>query len=208
MMTSKKRNLIPYRFGMTGKWRSDFDPKESHVKRIMKVLQLEENELICKVCRHYIINFIPNPVAQEDLYWIMSCFPSTDNSPVRVSIWFPEVFNIHAGGYYYSSNDELGCLVFAHEDYFDNSYKQQLRDVVRGLRFAPGYRFQTGIRSQLAVFMPLTSYFDFVENEIVYESIRVHNYELTRKGKSPFRGHNYEFVRFLFGDDSYLKEWK
>lgn len=205
-MAQRDRNLVSYKFGVTGKWRSDFDFRESHVKRIRKLTELKECDLICKVCRHYIINFIPDPISNEDVYWIMSCYPSTDRSPVRISIWFPEVFNIHEGGHYYHSGNELGCMVFVHEDYYDNPFKQHLRDEVRGLRFAPGYRFQTGILQQLAVFIPLTSYFDFVTDEIVHESIRVHNYELTVKGKSPFRGHNYEFVRYLFGDDSCLEE--
>lgn len=197
---------IPYEFGVTGHWREDFDIKASHIKRLKKLYALEESDLITKVCKHYISHFIPNPVTEERRYWIITCFPSTDKSPIRISIWFPEVFNIHQSGHYYNYSGELSCMIFVHTDYFDTPFKQHLKEEIPGLHFSTGYRFRTGIEKQLAVFMPLSSYFDFIKNDVVYESIRVHNYELTLKGKSPFRGHNYALVRTLFGALSFLED--
>lgn len=196
---------IPYEFGITGRWREDFDVKASHVKRLKKLYTLEDSDLIIRVCKHYISHFIPNPVAEERRYWIITCFPSTDKSPIRISIWFPEVFNIHQSGHYYNYNKGLYCMVFVHDDYFDTSFKQYLKTKISGLHFSIGYRFKTGIKHQLAVFMPLSSYFDFINNDVVYQSIRAHNYELTLKGKSPFRGHNYALVRTLFDNTSPLE---
>lgn len=196
--------FIPYEFGINGNWNSAFDPKPSHTKRLRKLLKLEEADLILKICKHYISNFIPDAVKNEDTYWIISCYPSTDKSPVRVSIWFPEVFNISSNYVRYS--DELHCMVFVHSDYMGTDVRRELEEKVPGLLFYPGYRFVTGIKEQLAVFMPLNSYFDFVKDERVYEAVRAHNYELTLKGRTPFkRGHNHEFVRYLFGDESWLE---
>lgn len=197
----KAQKIIPYQFGLTGQHlRNDFEVSESKGKRLAKLLKMEEADLIIGVCKHYLCNFIPDLVENENRYWIISCFPSTDNSPVRVSIWFPEVFNIHFGGHYFSHGDELQCMVFVHRDYIDSKIKKTVEKSVKGLRFVPGYRFVTGIEDQLAVFMPLSSYFSFVENGTIFESVRTHNYELTMKGKTPFKkGHNYAFVRYLLG---------
>lgn len=192
---------IRYQFGLTGQpLRDGFELSESKGKRLARLLKMKEADLIVKVCRHYICNFIPDPVENENKYWIISCFPSTDDSPVRVSIWFPEVFNIHFGGRYYSRGKELQCMVFVHRDYIDKKVEKDIQKRTKGFQFVPGYRFVTGIEQQLAAFMPLKSYFSFADNETVFESIRAHNYELTRKGKTPFKkGHNYAFVRYLLG---------
>lgn len=191
---------IPYRFGLTNQPFSPFDPKEKNEKRLGKLLALKEADLIVGVCRHYISNFVPEPIENENIYWIISCFPSTDRAPVRLSIWFPEVFNITPGRKYFGHTDELQCMVFVHNEFWDSKAKRRAEKKIGGLFFHPGYRFVTGIAQQLAVFMPLEAYFRFVEDEQAFESIRAHNYELTLKGKSPFRkGHNYEFVRYLFG---------
>ena len=198
---------LPYDFGVKGLWSEYYEPKGSHIKRIQKLLKLPEKDLILAVCKHYIQHFIPSPIQNEEKYWIISCFPSTDCSPVRVSIWFPEVFNIHLAGDYYSHGEGLHCMIFVHTDYWDDTLKKQISGLFPKLYFAPSYRFVTGIDQQLAIFMPLDSYFDFVSHEVVYESIRVHNYELSLKGKTPFKkGHNPEFVRYIFGDVSVLDE--
>lgn len=192
------KKQIPYQFGFTNQPLKFFDPKEKNQKRLEKLLKLKESPLILRICRHYISHFIPDPVQNENEYWIISCFPSTDHSPVRVSIWFPEVFNISSARQYFGYLDRWQCMVFAHADYLDKAIKTELEEEIEGLHFRPGYRFVTGINQQLAAFMPLESYFKFVANETIYESIRAHNYELTLKGRSPFKkGHNYEFVRHL-----------
>lgn len=163
---------------------------------------MEESGLIFDICRHYISHFIPDAVRNENEYWIISCFPSTDGSPVRVSIWFPEVFNISR--HYVRFSNDFYCMVFLHSDYMDAVIKAELEEKIEGLIFS-AYRFRTGIKEQLATFMPLNSYFEFLKDERVYESIRAHNYELTLKGRTPFKkGHNYEFVRTLFGDKKFL----
>lgn len=191
---------IPYQFGISNHPLKPFDIDEKKAKRLGKLLKMKDADLIVKICRHYISSFIPNPIESENEYWIISCFPSTDNSPVRVSIWFPEVFNIHQGNHYFSHDEQLHCMVFVHTDYLDDSIKAGLEDKVKGLQFVPGYYFPTGIDKQLAAFLPISSYFSFVQDEVVFESIRAHNYELTLKGRTPFkRGHNYGFVRYLFG---------
>lgn len=89
-------------------------------------------------------------------------------------------------------------MVFVHSDYLDEQAKAAIIRQTDGLTFQPGYRFATGIDGQLAAFMPLESYFYFVKDERVFEGIRAHNYELTLKGRTPFKkGHNYGFVRLL-----------
>lgn len=189
---------IPYQFGISIQHLKPFDVNEQKARRLEKLLKLKEADLIVKICKHYLCNFIPAPVEHEDIYWIMSCFPSTDHSPVRISIWFPEVFNIHQANHYYNHTQNLHCLVFTHADYFDSQTKRVLERKIKGLRFHPEYRFITGIDKQLAAFLPITSYFPFVEDERIFESIRSHNYELTLKGRTPFKkGHNYSFVRYL-----------
>lgn len=209
-MISKKsypvKNLLPYEFGITGHWHSAFDLNASRLKRLRKLTQQEESEEVLKVCQHYISHFIPTPVENEAKYWIISCFPSTDKSWVRVSIWFPEVFNISASRNYFGNDDRLQVMIFVHREFLDADLKEEMQRKIRGLRWVPYYRFQTGIDAQLGVFLPLSSYFDFVKDERIYESIRAHNYELSSKGKTPFkRGHSFEFVRYLFGDESYLE---
>lgn len=201
------KNLIPYEFGVTGHWHSAFDPKASRQKRVRKLLRQDSAALVTDICQHYIAHFIPNPVENEALYWIISCYPSTDKSLVRVSIWFPEVFNISAAKNYFGYGDRLQCMVFLHRDFVDLELKEQLKEKIPGLRFIGAYKFRTGIDRQLAVFLPLESYFEFVSDERIYEAARVHNYELSLKGKTPFkRGHNYEFVRYLYGDSSYVED--
>lgn len=196
----KKKTFIPYEFGLSGAPPKFFDVKEKNGKRLEKLLKLDQAPLITKICKHYISNFIPLPIEHENEYWIISCYPSTDNSPARVSIWFPEVFNIAPARQYYGYTDMLQCMVFVHSDFIDQKARKELEKKVKGLHFRPGYRFITGIDEQLAAFMPLDSYFDFVEDERVYEGARAHNYELTLKGRTPFKkGHNYEFVRYLLG---------
>ncbi len=195
------KKQIPYQFGFTNEPLKLFDPRENNQKRLQKLLKLKESDLIIEICRHYISHFIPDPIQNENEYWIISCFPSTDHSPVRVSIWFPEVFNISPARQYFGHTDQWQCMVFVHTDYLDKALETDLESRIEGLHFRPGYRFVTGIRQQLAAFMPLKSYFKFVENEIIYESVRAHNYELTLKGRSPFKkGHNYEFVRYLMDE--------
>lgn len=192
------KKQIPYEFGFPNQPLKLFDPKEKNRKRLEKLLKLEQSDLIIKICRHYINHFIPDPINNEDEYWIMSCFPSTDNSPVRVSIWFPEVFNISSAQQYFGYGNALQCMVFVHTDYLDKGIMRDLESKLKGLHFRPGYRFVTGIDKQLAAFMPLGDYFAFVEDECIYEAIRAHNYELTLKGRTPFKkGHNFEFVRYL-----------
>lgn len=190
---------IPYQFGINDRLFKPFDVNEKNAKRLERLLKMKDAELITMICKHYISNFIPDPVQNENEYWIISCFPSTDRSPVRVSIWFPEVFNIAFAKSYFGHTDDLQCMVFVHRDYFTDASLRKAERKVKGLFFHPGYRFVTGIDEQLAAFMPLGSYFPFVENENSYESIRAHNYELSLKGRTPFKkGHNYEFVRHLF----------
>lgn len=192
------KHHIPYQFGMSNQPFKPFDADEKKRKRLEKLLKLNEAPLITKICKHYLSNFIPDMIENENEYWIISCFPSTDHSPVRVSIWFPEVFNISPANHYFGNTDKLQCMVFTHTDYLDGTTKREMMRKTRGLFFQPGYRFTTGINEQLAAFMPLTSYFSFVEDERIFESIRAHNYELTLKGRTPFKkGHNYEFVRYL-----------
>lgn len=193
------KRQIPYEFGVTGTPFKPYDVNAKKAKRLEKLLQMDDADLIVKVCKHYINHFIPCPIENENEYWIISCFPATDNTPVRVSIWFPEVFNIHQPRHYYNYGDELNCMVFLHSDFLDESIMENVKQNVRGLTFRPGYRFVTGIPKQMAAFMPLSSYFDFVRDDTIYEGIRTHNYELTLKGRSPFKkGHNYGFVRYLF----------
>lgn len=194
------KKQIPYQFGLSSGPLKPFDGKERNGRRLEKLLKLDDADLIIKICRHYIENFIPDAITNEDEYWIISCFPSTDNSPVRISIWFPEVFNIAHSERYFGYSSGLQCMVFVHSDFVNDDLKHRLESRVKGLHFNARYRFITGIPEQLAAFMPLQSYFDFVSDEAIYESIRAHNYELTLKGKSPFKkGHNYEFVRYLLG---------
>lgn len=189
---------IPYEFGITKSLLKPFDSDEKKLKKLNRLLDLKEIDLIKKICKHYINHFIPLPAENENKYWIISCYPSTDNSPVRISIWFPEVFNIHVPGHYYNRSSQLNCMVFVHDEFLDRQMKATLLRKINGLEFHPEYRFVTGIREQLAAFMPLESYFSFVADENIYEAIRAHNYELTLKGKTPFKkGHNYNFVRYL-----------
>lgn len=196
----KLKQFIPYQFGISNQPMKPFDVREKNAKRLERLLRLEKAPLITKICKHYISNFIPSPVQNENEYWIISCYPSTDLSPVRVSIWFPEVFNITTAGHYFGRGEQLQCMVFVHRDYFDDKTTREIKGKTPGLFFQPGYRFITGIDEQLAAFMPLESYFTFVSNEQVFESVRAHNYELTLKGRSPFKkGHNYSFVRYLLG---------
>lgn len=195
------KHFIPYQFGISTTSLKPFDVKEKNAKRLEKLLQLKEAPLISKICKHYISHFIPNPVENENEYWIISCYPSTDRSPVRISIWFPEVFNIAPKNHYFGYGDELQCMVFVHRDYLDEKAKREILKKTPGLFFQPGYRFVTGIDEQLAAFMPLHSYSGFVEDERIYESVRAHNYELSLKGRTPFKkGHNYAFVRYLLNE--------
>lgn len=189
---------IPYQFGISNQPLKLFDVNEQKARRLEKLLKLKEADLIVKICRHYICHFIPDPIENENEYWIMSCFPSTDHSPVRVSIWFPEVFNIHQGNHYFAQTENLQCLVFLHIDYLDNQTIREIKYKTKGLHFHSEYRFQTGINEQLAAFLPIKSYFSFIDDERIFESIRAHNYELMLKGRTPFKkGHNFSFVRYL-----------
>ncbi len=192
------KQFIPYQFGFSSKPWKPFDEDEKKIKKLEKLLKLGTIDKIAAICKHYISNFIPSPIENENKYWIISCYPSTDNSPVRVSIWFPEVFNIHTPGHYYNHSDQLRCMVFVHSGFLIKKSKTEISGRIQGIEFRPGYRFVTGIEEQLAVFMPIDSYFSFVNNENIYEAIRAHNYELTLKGKTPFKkGHNFSFVRYL-----------
>ncbi len=196
------KSPLPYEFGTSGPWSTAYDSKPGHLSRLNRLTGLDEATIIKKICRHYIANFIPSPVENEDIYWIISCFPSTDRSPIRISIWFPEVFNITPAHKYFGRGEKLQCMVFVHDAFLDDHAKKILTQSVKGLFFVPAYRFRTGIPEQLAAFMPLDSYFDFVADEAIYEGIRTHNYELSLKGRTPFKkGHNYELVRYLFGFD-------
>lgn len=192
------KHPIPFQFGFTSKALRPFDIDEKKARRLEKLLKLKEAGSISKICKHYISNFIPVPAENENIYWIISCYPSTDHSPVRVSIWFPEVFNITPANRYFGYGENLQCMVFVHRDYLDDKTTRRIRQKIPGLFFQPGYRFITGLDEQLAAFMPLKSYFSFVADENIFESIRAHNYELTLKGRTPFKkGHNYSFVRYL-----------
>ncbi|KXK40795.1 MAG: hypothetical protein J5I52_01595 [Saprospiraceae bacterium] len=193
------KSFIPYEFGVTEVWATALDIKPNNIKRLHRLLKNQDADLITKVSKHYIEHFIPLPVQHENLYWIISCFPSTDNALIRISIWFPEVFNITQASLYYGYGQDLQCMVFMHADYFTATLKEEMDRQSPGVFYVPEYRFSTGIKEQLAVFMPLSSYLSFVSNDTVYEAICAHNYELTQKGKTPFKkGHNYELVRYLF----------
>lgn len=195
------KHFVPYQFGVSSTPLKPFDMKENNAKRLEKLLQLKEAPLITQICKHYISHFIPNPIENENEYWIISCYPSTDRSPVRVSIWFPEVFNIAPKNHYFGYGEDLQCMVFVHSDYLDGKTKKEVLKRNPGLFFQPGYRFITGIDEQLAAFMPLHSYSGFVNDERIYESIRAHNYALSLKGRTPFKkGHNYAFVRYLLNE--------
>lgn len=196
MKYSKRQ--IPYEFGFSSQPLKHFDVKEKNEKRLQKLMKLPEAHLIARICRHYLQSFIPAPIENENEYWIISCFPSTDNAPVRISIWFPEVFNIAPARSYFGYHSGLQCMVFLHADFIDDALTLAVESKVNGIHFNSGYRFTTGISQQLAAFMPLQSYFDFIADPTIYESIRAHNFELMQKGRSPFKkGHNYEFVRYL-----------
>lgn len=193
------KHLVPYQFGFFKTQLRPFDIDEKKARRLEKLLSLKDAGLITGVCKHYISNFIPDPAENENVYWIISCYPATDRSPVRISIWFPEVFNITPANRYFGYGENLQCMVFVHRDYLDDKVTRNIKRKVPGLFFQPGYRFVTGLDAQLAAFMPLNSYFSFVSDENIFESIRAHNYELTLKGRTPFKkGHNYSFVRYLF----------
>lgn len=190
--------IIPYQFGITNLPLKLFDFKEQNARRLERLLKLKDADLIIRICQHYISSFIPTPVENEDEYWIISCFPSTDQCPVRISIWFPEVFNISDAENYGHFARGLQCMIFVHSDFLDTHVIKDAQKKIKGIKFLPGFRYRTGIDQQLAVFLPIKSYFKFVEDERIFEGIRTHNYELTLKGRSPFKkGHNYELVRYL-----------
>ena len=89
-------------------------------------------------------------------------------------------------------------LVYTHKDYLTLKIQQQLLNKVRGLEFDADFVYKRGLDSQLAAKLPISSYFDLVGDEGVYESIRQYNYQLSCKGRKVHKGHNYELARMLF----------
>jgi hypothetical protein len=85
---------IDYQFGISTHPLKEYDLKEAHAKKLTRLLNLEESALILMIGQHYLRNFIPAPIENEDEYWMCSCFPGNYNTPLRFNIYWHEVLNI------------------------------------------------------------------------------------------------------------------
>jgi len=192
---------IPFQFGISGNKWEEYIPDQTHSDRVKKLLALKESKLIIDICNHYIKNFIPSPIENESIYWMCSCFPGNkSNIPVRINIWWHEVFNISK-----TDNNNLNPVwyltIFTDSRKLNCKLIDDLENNISELEFDNTFRYNKGLDTQLAAILPLKSYFKFIENEDVYQSIQLYNYDLSCKGKKAHKGHNFEFVRHLMNEN-------
>lgn len=189
---------IPFQFGLSNNYLKEFEFNQTQADRVNKLMNLKDSKLIIDICRHYIQNFIPSPLENEDEYWVCSCFPGNkSNIPVRINIYWHEVFRVYVPDDSVKQNPNLYVMMFTHKDYLPAKIVNQIESKISGVVFDYEFGYPTGLDAQLAVFLPIESYFKFIENENVYQSIRQYNYELSCKGRRAHKGHNYEFIRHL-----------
>jgi len=189
--------LQPYKFGLSNHPLKLFETNEKHTEKLEELKTLKDYSLIIRICKHYIQNFIPTPIENEDEYWMSSCFPGKYNTPVRINIYWHEVLNISPADDYSYDDEKWVVVIFTNRKYLTSDIIIELQNKIPELQFDEDYRYEKGLDSQLAAILPIEAYFDFVVNENVFESIREYNYELSNKGKRVHKGHNYEFARVL-----------
>ena len=165
----------PYIFGINNNALKEPEFNQVNEKRLKKLNELSESPLIIDLSRHYLQNFIPTPVENENEYWMCSCFPSTNYTAVRFNIYWHEVLNIQPS---YTLVAGWRVLLFTNREYLTKDIQKQLLDKVSGLEFNEEFTYERGLNTQLAAELPISSYFDFVDDENVFESIRQYNYQL------------------------------
>lgn len=186
-----------YQFGPGSGQLKQYDLNEDHLEKVTKLSKIAGAPQIMAVARHYLLNFIPTPFEHENIYWMATCFPSTDKSAIRFTIYWHEVLNIHMSNETVGKSNSWNVMVFIDNNFIDNSIKSDLEKRIPALRFDKDFRYNKGLKSQLAVRVPLTSYFDLVADEHIYESIRQYNFQLSCKGKTVHKSHNYDLVRTM-----------
>ena len=191
------RMELLYQFGLSSSRLKDYDFNENHSDRLKELLDLEGAQSIITIAQHYIQNFIPSPIENEDEYWMCSCYPGDHNIPIRFNINWHEVLSIRESDDSNESNPKWELSIFTHKDYLSSEIIEGLKENIPGLEFDVNYRYKKGLPSQLAAIIPIESYFNFISDENVYESIRQYNYQLSCKGRRVHNGHNYELVRLL-----------
>ena len=189
---------IPYQFGLSNNYLKEFEFNQTQADRVKKLLNLKDSPLIIDICRHYIQNFIPSPLENEDEYWMCSCFPGNKSSiPVRINIYWHEVFRVYVPDNSVKLNPDLYLMMFTHKDYLPAKIINQIESKISEVESNDKIRYPKGLNAQFPVFLPIKSYFKFIKNEDIYKSIRQYNYELSCIGRKAHKGHNYEFIRYL-----------
>ena len=189
---------IPYQFGLSQNKLKEYEFDQNQSDRVKKLIALKDFPLRKEICKHYIGNFIPSPIENEEEYWMCSCFPGNKrNIPVRINIWWHEVFNISTSDIENKVISKWYMDIFTDKRNLNEKLIKHLEKNIPELKFNKNYRYDTGLDSQLAAILPIKSYFKFVENENVFQSISQYNYELSCKGRKAHKGHTYEFVRLV-----------
>ena len=116
---------------------------------------------------------------------------------MRFNIFWHEVLNIHKAEEFDSISEKWAVMIFIDSRYIDNTIERKLERQIPKLKFDKDFRYARGLESQLAVKLPVSSYFDLVSDEHIFEGIRQYNFQLSCKGKIVHKGHNYELVRTL-----------
>ena len=188
---------IRYKFGLSDNPLRTFGRNAKHAEKLEELLHLRDSALIIDICKHYIKNFIPTPIENEDEYWMCSCFPGSHSTPVQISIYWHGVFTISRPEGYLHDDEKWVVDVFTNRQFYTPKIINDLQNAIPGLWFDKNRRHEKGLDTQLAAVLPIHSYFDFVSFAPVFESIRRYNFELSTRGKKVHRGHNYELARLL-----------
>ncbi len=188
---------VTLKFGLSNNLPKPFEENKKNAIRVKKLLALPDAALITRVGKHYVQNFIPTPIENEDEYWMCSAFPGDDyDIPVRVNIYWHEVMNISQDFDYVE--DKWNIVIFTHRDFLLPPTIEELKKKIKGLTFDKEYTYERGLDSPLAAIVPLESYFGFVSDKKVAKSIEQYNYQLSKKGRKVHKGHNFELARLLF----------
>lgn len=197
-MSKKQPVLIPYEFGITNDIRKLFDDNEIYHDRVEELKDLVNAEELIDIFGHYVRHCIPSPVALEDDYWMCSCFPGNYNIPIRINIYWHEVFRIQEAETSAEDAVKWEIMVYTDKQILDSAEFRKLKQSVPDVWIDEHLYYPKGLDSQQAIMISASDYFACMEQDSVLESIKQYNYQLMQKGRRVHNGHNHYLATLAF----------
>ncbi len=197
-MPNEKLTTIPYEFGITSSRGKSFDENETYFKRVEKLKELPYTEELIDIFRHYVRNCIPSPVALENEYWMCSCFPGNYNTPIRINIYWHEVFRIQEAQTSTEDAIQWDIMVYTDKSILNALEFRKLKKSLPDVMIDKELYYPKGLDTQQAIIISAGDYFTCMEQESVLESVKQYNYQLMQKGRRVHNGHNHYLSRLAF----------